>query len=74
MPLAVMAITTQTDKGELIILNRYYVRFNSLTIFTLLHEMAHIALYEKDRRTEHGPRWQSEMLRLAKQGAFRELW
>lgn len=38
---------------------------------TLLHEMAHVAL---PVRVEHGPRFEREMLRLAKLGAFCGLW
>lgn len=38
---------------------------------TLLHEMAHIKLPVK---VNHGPRFEKEMLRLAKAGAFRGVW
>lgn len=38
---------------------------------TLLHEMAHAAL---PIRIKHGPRFQKEMLRIAKLGAFEGLW
>jgi Zn-dependent peptidase ImmA (M78 family) len=41
---------------------------------TLLHEMAHIRLNDLHISHEHGPRFQQEMLRLAKAGAFRKLW
>lgn len=39
--------------------------------FTLLHEMAHLNL---GWRVNHGPKFESEMLRLAKAGAFKGVW
>lgn len=39
--------------------------------FTLLHEMAHLSL---PASVDHGPRFQKEMLRLAKAGAFNGVW
>jgi hypothetical protein len=38
---------------------------------TLLHEMVHASL---PWRVNHGPKFQAEMLRLAKAGAFKEYW
>lgn len=38
---------------------------------TLLHEMVHVLL---GPRVNHGPKFQNEMLRLAKAGAMKELW
>jgi hypothetical protein len=39
---------------------------------TLLHEMAHAAT--DTERAEHGPRWNREMRRLYRLGAFDSLW
>lgn len=39
---------------------------------TLLHEMAHVAT--DSEKAEHGPRWNREMHRLARIGAFDKLW
>ena len=38
---------------------------------TLIHEMVHLALPVK---VQHGPRFEKEMLRLAKAGAFKGVW
>lgn len=38
---------------------------------TLLHEMVHVDVYPFDG---HGEKFQNDMLRLAKAGAFRDLW
>jgi hypothetical protein len=38
----------------------------------LLHEMAHIATC--DETEHHGPKWKKEMRRLAKEGAFDDIW
>lgn len=45
--------------------------WNALWKWSLLHEMVHIRLYPN---TNHGRRFQAEMLRLATMGAFREVW
>jgi hypothetical protein len=44
----------------------------SRTIMTLLHEMCHVAIYRGHK--EHGPKFQSRMLKLAQQGAFADWW
>jgi len=45
------------------------------TRFTLLHEMAHIAVEIRYKRPMgHGPVWQREMQRLARAGAFANWW
>ena len=41
-------------------------------LFTLLHEMVHVKL--RDAHWGHGPKFQTEMLRLARMGAFKHLW
>lgn len=57
--------------GEKIALNRAYRRDDKIWRFTLLHEMVHMSL-EPER--SHGKAFQREMLRLAKAGAFKDLW
>lgn len=42
-----------------------------LANFSLIHEMVHVALPEV---RGHGPKFQKEMLRLAKKGAFKHMW
>jgi len=41
---------------------------------TLLHEMAHLKLWKKYPKENHGNIFNKEMKRLAKVGAFRNLW
>jgi hypothetical protein len=45
-----------------------------IAMSTLLHEMAHQKLRNKDRGDGHGHIFQREMKRLAKLGAFHYLW
>lgn len=62
------------DEAEPLIirLNSHLRRFDNLTEYNLLHECAHIAtLSEAD---PHGPRWQREMMRLARARAFEHIW
>lgn len=40
--------------------------------FTLVHEMAHVKLWDRNQR--HGPVFDAEMLRLANAGAMKGLW
>lgn len=52
-------------------------RLQRVAKITLLHEMVHVLLDARGLSTEslnHGPRFQREMLRLAKCGAFNKLW
>lgn len=53
-------------------LNSRYRGWQRTTRFTLLHEMAHASTHNET--DEHGPRWKKEMRRLAKLGAFDDLW
>lgn len=49
----------------------------SIVAMTLLHEMAHIKLLMADpygSRVGHGPKFQREMRRLSRVGAFDGLW
>jgi predicted SprT family Zn-dependent metalloprotease len=59
-----------------IVMNTSIQRHSALAELTLLHEMAHVKVdyrYPPHMRG-HGHEWQSEMLRLAKAGAFRDRW
>ncbi len=58
-------------KIPLIDINPALGKWRVIVKTTLLHEMVHISL---SSRVEHGPRFQREMLRLAKAGAFKGLW
>ena len=49
-------------------------RRESCTKMLLLHEMAHIKLRKRKMRDVHGREFQHEMQRLARIGAFRDLW
>jgi len=43
--------------------------------FTVLHEMVHALLFQRgNKSTQHGPAFEREMMKLAKKGAFRDLW
>ena len=48
--------------------------WGSVWKMTLLHEMAHISLWESNPRHQHGKVFQEEMMRLAREGAFTKLW
>ena len=54
-----------------IILNPWMKKSGNLTRFTLLHEMVHAKL---PQGVHHGPRFQREMHRLARAGAFEKYW
>jgi predicted metal-dependent hydrolase len=56
--------------GHGIIFNPWMKGKRNLQRFTLLHEMVHVKYPEH----YHGPRFQKEMMRLAKLGAFAKLW
>lgn len=59
-------------------LNPIIKQFRSITSITLLHEMVHLYLdvtANDDHQIEpHGEAFQKEMLRLATEGAFKDLW
>jgi hypothetical protein len=55
--------------GAILISSRQPSRFR---LFTLLHEMCHLKL--RDTHWGHGQKFQAEMLRLARAGAFANLW
>ena len=47
-------------------------KINRVMMMTLYHETCHIFLWVK--QADHGPKFQSCMLRLAEQGAFEDYW
>ena len=53
-------------------ISRKLRKSNNLWRTTLLHEMCHLAT--ESERVSHGPRWQREMRRLARIGAFDKIW
>mgnify|MGYP001562620391 FL=1 len=65
-------IMFKTDR-PVILISTLFLKYHwhGFTQQTLLHEMAHLAI---PMRFYHGPRFQKEMLRLAKIGAFKGLW
>jgi predicted SprT family Zn-dependent metalloprotease len=63
------------QQGDEIVINRKDRRRDSVWKMTLLHEMVHLALPNaKAHNGFHGQDFQKEMLRLAKAGAFKDLW
>ena len=55
----------------LILLHEGLKPFPKVVELTILHEMCHKAI---PLRYDHGDRFQGEMMRLAKAGAFKDLW
>jgi predicted SprT family Zn-dependent metalloprotease len=53
-----------------IVLNRYLLRSARLSRIVLVHEMAHISV---GIECGHGPKFQKELRRLVKQGAYKGL-
>jgi hypothetical protein len=61
--------------GHVIRIDPVFKRFESIWEMHLLHEMCHLRACLGDKRfASHGPTWQAEMMRLAKAGAFNDLW
>ena len=60
--------------GSKIVINQKDRTRQRVWKFTLLHEMVHLSLDDYRTRSDHGREFQNEMLRLAKAGAFRNLW
>ena len=54
-----------------IFISKDFKKWRAVALMTLLHEMVHLWLPKK---YNHGVRFQKEMLRLAKAGAFRGIW
>ena len=61
----------QTNRPLYIQINKLARAGFATTMLTLLHEMCHVAI---PHVRGHGPRFQAEMQRLAKAGAFKEWW
>lgn len=59
------------DRPLYIELNEKLKWHNMLVDITLLHEMVHV---ESIKRNGHGPWFQKRMLKLAKDGAFKNCW
>lgn len=59
------------DRWQMIEISHDIQDWDRVVRKTLLHEMVHLSL---PMRVEHGPKFQKAMLRLAKLGAFKELW
>lgn len=66
-----VGIAGQSGDSFFIQVNPAYAMDVSIVKLTLLHEMAHVALWPY--RT-HGPKFQQEMLRLANAGAMNGKW
>lgn len=59
----------------LIQISSNYKKLANVAQMTLLHEMCHAKIHQEDGfKVHHGPKFQAEMLRLAKINAFRDLW
>lgn len=52
-------------------ISREAKKSRAVSLMTLLHEQVHVFLPD---RIIHGPKFEAEMLRLAKAGAFKGLW
>jgi predicted metal-dependent hydrolase len=59
------------NKPIAIIISQRIRYWDRLVKQVLLHEMCHVGL---SPRIEHGPKFEAEMRRLARAGAFRGLW
>ena len=57
--------------GDEIVLNNRFRDCQNIWVFTLFHEMVHMSLPPS---VHHGPRFQREMRRLARIGAFEKIW
>lgn len=67
-------LNLQTDSYSActIHINRKYNLAEPVAAETVIHETCHVATYVE--REDHGPRWQTCMLDLAKRGAFKGVW
>lgn len=54
-----------------IVIYRKFKRWDKIVLQSLLHEMVHVSLPVK---IVHGPKFEAEMQRLAKLGAFKNVW
>jgi predicted metal-dependent hydrolase len=65
-----IAQVTFSDPPQIVVHTRIKRFSKKLVLFSLLHEMAHLSSGDAG----HGPKWQREMRRLARSGAFDTLW
>jgi len=72
MPHNLYGVYNEEAYGEGIFINAIWRGFYEIAQLTLLHEMAHVAT--ESEKKHHGPRWKREMRRLARIGAFDNLW
>jgi hypothetical protein len=56
---------------DVITINSKHRRINPVWRGTLLHEMVHLKC---PKRVNHGPKFQKEMMRLARLGALKDVW
>ncbi len=73
-----MATTWCTKSGCILSFNPKYVLAPRVADSTMLHEMCHLKLWDKEVDTKgtqvyHGKMWQNCMLQLDAQGIFREI-
>jgi hypothetical protein len=61
----------EEEKVWRIRMNPFMAGWKSVYRFTLLHEMVHVKL---SPYLKHGKKFNDEMLRLAEQGAFNNIW
>lgn len=59
------------DNSFVITIDPQWASSRSFRHLTLLHEMVHISIWPC---ATHGKRFQDEMIRLALEGAFKEIW
>lgn len=69
----IQAQLVDEDEPLVILHNPHLRHLTNLVEFNMLHEMAHIATLNKES-DDHGPRFQREMMRLARAGAFERIW
>lgn len=71
-----MALTEHSGSYFRIDFNPKYNNSPKVARMTLLHEMCHIRQFVESEREfdDHGIKWQTCMMNLAKQGAMSDLW
>lgn len=71
---------SKTPSNNLIEISAELRRFSQYAAIILLHEMCHVKLrdrpgeFPKNTNKPHSEAWHKEMTRLARKGAFNELW
>lgn len=64
----------ETEDRHVIRIAKWSRKTKPQAFLTLLHEMCHLKTRVFDNSSGHGPKFQREMKRLAKIGAFNQLW